>query len=63
MKGKCICRDTSCCSLCGTISCDCGAGCGITWNLMHPCPVHRKPPKHADYGKAVIISRDLVEGL
>jgi hypothetical protein len=51
----CICRDTSCCSLCGTFSCDCGPNCGLTWNMTHPCPVHKRVPEGADYHKPVVI--------
>lgn len=59
---ECICRDSSCCSLCGTFSCDCGSGCGLTWNMAHPCPVHKQSPQNpSDYGRSITIPFAMIQ--
>lgn len=60
--GGCICRDTTCCSLCGVRSCDCGPNCGLTWNMTHRCPVHKASPNDpSDYGRSISIPAAMIQ--
>lgn len=53
----CTCKDTSCCSFCSIMSCDCDENCGLSFNLTHRCEIHNNDGrKFGDYGKAVIIN-------